>query len=289
VLKASPPVFTSVAAGTAAAANQVPVVVQNDGDAPLTITNVQIQADGLDGGNATAADFSVVSHNCTTAAGGGPLSPYIPPAADNPATPEVNEAAPAVPGGTCTVNVGFKPTRSDYTSVARLQFTSNSDDAMDRVLLAAKSTRDALGTIGGDVPTMLSLTLGSAASFGSFVPATARTYETAAAATVVSTAGDAALAVSDADTTNTGRLVNGAFALAQPLQVRATNGANPSSAFQPLSTTAGGSVTLLNYSSPTAGADPVTLGFRQAIGATDVLRAGSYAKTLTFTLSTTTP
>ena len=33
----------------------------------------------------------------------------------------------------------------------------------------------------------------------------------------------------------------------------------------------------------------MTLGFRQAIGATDVLRAGSYAKTLTFTLSTTTP
>ena len=46
---------------------------------------------------------------------------------------------------------------------------------------------------------------------------------------------------------------------------------------------------LLTYSGPTAGADPVTLGFRQSIGATDVLRAGSYSKTLTFTLSTTTP
>jgi hypothetical protein len=47
--------------------------------------------------------------------------------------------------------------------------------------------------------------------------------------------------------------------------------------------------TLLTYSGPTAGADPVTLGFRQSIGATDALRAGSYSKVLTFTLSTTTP
>ena len=54
-----------------------------------------------------------------------------------------NEAAPAVPAGTCTVNVGFKPTRTNYTSVARLQFTSNADDATERVLLAGKSTGDA--------------------------------------------------------------------------------------------------------------------------------------------------
>jgi hypothetical protein len=48
-------------------------------------------------------------------------------------------------------------------------------------------------------------------------------------------------------------------------------------------------VNLLTYNGPTAGADPVTLGFRQAIGATDTLRAGTYSKTLTFTLSTTQP
>jgi hypothetical protein len=33
----------------------------------------------------------------------------------------------------------------------------------------------------------------------------------------------------------------------------------------------------------------VSLGFRQLIGANDALRTGSYSKTLTFTLSTTTP
>ena len=35
--------------------------------------------------------------------------------------------------------------------------------------------------------------------------------------------------------------------------------------------------------------DPVTIAFRQHIGATEPLRTGSYSKTLTFTLSTTTP
>ncbi len=33
----------------------------------------------------------------------------------------------------------------------------------------------------------------------------------------------------------------------------------------------------------------VTIGFTQHIGANDALRTGSYSKTLTFTLSTTTP
>jgi hypothetical protein len=141
----------------------------------------------------------------------------------------------------------------------------------------------------GDVPTALSLNLGTAASFGSFLPATARNYDTAVAATVVSTAGDAKLSVTDASTTAPGHLVNGAFSLPSALQVRAANAAQPNPAFQPLSETAGTPVDLLSYSGPTAGAEPVTLGFRQAIGATDVLRAGSYSKTLTFTLSTTTP
>ena len=33
----------------------------------------------------------------------------------------------------------------------------------------------------------------------------------------------------------------------------------------------------------------VTLAFKQVIGANDALRTGTYAKTLTFTLSTTSP
>jgi sugar phosphate isomerase/epimerase len=289
VLKAYPQQFPSVPAGTAAAANQLPIVVQNDGDAPLSITAVAIQAENLDGGAATAADFAIVSHNCTAANGGGPLAPYQPPVPDDPATTE-NEARPAVPGGTCTVNVGFKPTRTNFTSVARLQFTSNSDNAMDRALLAGRSTGESLANVGGDVPSLLSLGFpNNIASFGSFLPATARTYETVMAATVVSTAADAKLSVTDASATAPGHLVNQAFSLPSALQVRAANAAQPNPAFASLSETAGTAVDLLSYSTPTAGADPITIGFRQAIGATDMLRAGVYSKQLTFTLSTTTP
>ncbi len=35
--------------------------------------------------------------------------------------------------------------------------------------------------------------------------------------------------------------------------------------------------------------DALTITFRQAIGAGDALRTGTYSKTLTFTLSTTEP
>ena len=135
---------------------------------------------------------------------------------------------------------------------------------------------------------MLSLTLGTRRSFGAFVPAVARTYDAAAAATVVSTAGDATLSVTDAEHRRPGHLVNGTFALAvsRCRSARPTP-RNPNPAYVPLSETAGTPSTLLTYTGPTAGADAVTLGFRQAIGATDVLRAGNYSKTLTFTLSTT--
>ena len=42
------------------------------------------------------------------------------------------------------------------------------------------------------------------------------------------------------------------------------------------------------YSGPVSN-DPVTITFKQAIGATEPLRTGAYTKTLTFTLSTTAP
>ncbi len=45
---------------------------------------------------------------------------------------------------------------------------------------------------------------------------------------------------------------------------------------------------LVAYAGPASNA-PVTVSFRQHIGATDALRTGTYAKTLTFTLSTTNP
>jgi hypothetical protein len=106
---------------------------------------------------------------------------------------------------------------------------------------------------------------------------------------VTSTAGDATLAVTDPSTTAPGHLVNGTFSLPSALQVRAANPANLNPSYAALSEVSGAPLNLLSYSGPTAGADGVTVGFRQAIGATDTLRSGSYSKTLTFALSTTQP
>ena len=138
------------------------------------------------------------------------------------------------------------------------------------------------GDVTGTVPATLALTLGSPASLGTFVPGVAANYEATMTAQVTSTAGDASLSVLDASSNATGRLVNGAHALQQPLQARANTGA-----FAPLRTD-NGPLTLLNYTGPVS-ANSVTLGFRQSIGANEGLRTGAYSKTLTFTLSTTTP
>jgi hypothetical protein len=118
------------------------------------------------------------------------------------------------------------------------------------------------GDLGGSVPATLSLTLGAPASFGAFEPGAAKDYTAATTANVISTAGDAALTVS-----GPGSLTNGTFALPSPLQV---------------------SLSKATWTAPVSN-DPVTIAFKQHIGANDALRTGTYSKTLTFTLSTTTP
>jgi amidase len=118
------------------------------------------------------------------------------------------------------------------------------------------------GTVGGTVPATLSLTLGAPASFGAFTPGVTRDYTATTNANVVSTAGDAALSVSDP-----GRLGNGAFTLAQPLQVELSKA---------------------SWTGPVSN-DPVTVTFKQRITSTEPLRTGTYSRTLTFTLSTTSP
>ncbi|WP_196807175.1 amidase family protein [Candidatus Solirubrobacter pratensis] len=116
--------------------------------------------------------------------------------------------------------------------------------------------------VGGTVPATLSLSLGAPASFGAFAPGRDAEYTAATTATVISTAGDAALGVSDP-----GHLANGPFSLPDPLRVE-------------LSKTA--------WTAPVSN-DHVAITFRQHIGATDALRTGSYARTVTFTLSTSRP
>ena len=84
---------------------------------------------------------------------------------------------------------------------------------------------------------------------------------------MISTAGDATLTVTDPSPTNTGKLVNGAFALAQPLQ---------------------GLGVVKTWNGPTSN-EVVPITFKQQINANDPLRTGTYSKSLTFTLSTTAP
>jgi hypothetical protein len=103
---------------------------------------------------------------------------------------------------------------------------------------------------------------------------------------VVSSAGDATLTVNDPSTTAPGRLVNGTFALAQPVLAAATSPVGKSAG--PLAAVGAAPTPLLTYAAPVSN-DTVALQFRQSIAAGDALRTGSYAKPLTFTLSTTTP
>jgi hypothetical protein len=138
------------------------------------------------------------------------------------------------------------------------------------------------GTVGGNVPATLSLTLGTAATFGAFTPGVAKDYMASTTATVISTAGDAALSVADPSSTNTGHLVNGSFFLPQKLQAMAVGGA-----FAPVSGPAA-PTTLKTWAAPTSN-EAVGVTFKQSIAANDALRTGAYSKTLTFTLSTTTP
>ena len=128
------------------------------------------------------------------------------------------------------------------------------------------------------VPDVLSVTLGGTASFGAFTPGVAREYLASTTATITSSAGNAALSVTDPS--GTGKLVNGSIEVPRPLEAKAGSGA-----FAPV----GGAPTpLVSWDGP-VGKATTTIDFRQSIAETDNLRRGTYAKTLTFTLSTTAP
>jgi hypothetical protein len=143
------------------------------------------------------------------------------------------------------------------------------------------------GTVGGSVPATLSLTLNGPATFAPFTAGTARDHTATTTATLISTAGSALLSIADPSSTATGHLVNGAFSLPQALQASASSPAGTSS---PIAAVGGSAAptSLLTYANPVSN-DPVTLAFKQSIAANDALRTGTYSKTLTFTLSTTTP
>ncbi|MBE2320922.1 endo-1,4-beta-xylanase [Solirubrobacter sp. CPCC 204708] len=115
--------------------------------------------------------------------------------------------------------------------------------------------------VGGTVPATLALSVGAAQPFEPFTPGVDKEYTTSATATVTSTAGDAALSVSEAT------MANGAFRLARPVTVTPAKTA---------------------WTGPVSN-DTFPIAFKQSIGRTDPLRTGTYSANVTFTLSTTTP
>ncbi len=162
-----------------------------------------------------------------------------------------------------TPEISCSPASGTAFPIGQTVVTCTAKDAQGNT--ATKSfTVTVRGTrpVGGTVPATLSLTLGTPASFGAFVPGVDREYTATSTANVISTAGDATLSVSDP-----GNLTNGSFSLPEKLRVEMT----PASWTGPVSNAA------------------VAITFRQHIGANVALRTGTYSKTLTFTLSTTTP
>jgi hypothetical protein len=168
-----------------------------------------------------------------------------------------------------------------------LTVTSHGADGSSSVSQRTFSVGPATSTPGGDTPATLNLTLGTSASFSPFIPGVGKDYTTSMTATLTSTAADATLWVADPSATATGRLMNGSFSLAAPLQVAATS---PNGVGAPMAAVGGSDAPtkLLTYAGP-LGAEAATLNFKQSIAGTEALRTGGYAKTLTFTLSTTTP
>ena len=162
-------------------------------------------------------------------------------------------------------------------------------------ILTLQIDPQAATTPAGSVPSTLAITAaGVAPSFGAFAAGVAQTYTTTASLTITSTAQTATLAASDPSPTFPGHLVNaaaagGPYELPQGLQVQATSSGSSSAgggAYADLSVA--NPAALLTYTAPVSD-DQVTVGLRQPILATDALRTGTYTKTITFTLSTTSP
>ncbi|MDA0183802.1 fibronectin type III domain-containing protein [Solirubrobacter phytolaccae] len=157
------------------------------------------------------------------------------------------------------LGAGVHALRARYLT-SNAERSKGSESAAQDVAIAVQTKAEA--PVGGSVPATLALTLGTPATFGAFTPGVEKEYTATTKATVLSTAGDAALSVSEP-----GHLANGAFSLPQPLRVELGRS---------------------TWTGPVSNED-VAITFKQSIATTDALRTGAYSKTLTFTLSTTNP
>ena len=176
---------------------------------------------------------------------------------------------------TATTTSASRPRRSAIDGDAghrrprRLRRRSRSGAKQHRASPAtARSSRATLtlATVGGIVPATLALTLGAPASFGAFMPGVAKTYTATTTATVVSAR------ATRADVTDPS-------ATARPPRQRRLR---PAAAARAASARS-------RPRRPDQQRRRDASRSRRRIDAGDALRTGAYAKTLTFTLSTTAP
>jgi hypothetical protein len=139
------------------------------------------------------------------------------------------------------------------------------------------------GKISAIAPSVLGLSV-NPLQFNPFVAGLSETYTATTTASVTSTWPNAALSVYDPDPVNgtNGRLLNGTSVIPRDMQVLNSVGSfsNIGNASSP--------DTIATFDAQVASqSTPVTM--RQQINSTDVLVAGEYAKSMTFSLSTSTP
>jgi X-Pro dipeptidyl-peptidase len=241
---------------------------------PVTGGGAALTAAGALGADTTApvvggtpADMTLESTDAT-----GLTVTYTPPTATD--TQDPNPTVSCVPASGTKFAVGT-------TKVTCTATDANGNATQTSFNVTVKFVNKADGGVSGSVPATLSLTLGAPPAFGAFTPGVAKDYTASTTASALSTAGDASLTVADPSPTATGHLVNNAFSLPVALQ------AGVGGAFADVGGSAAPTL-LKTWSAPTSN-EAVTVNFKQHINANDALRTGTYAKTLTFTLTTTTP
>ncbi len=140
------------------------------------------------------------------------------------------------------------------------------------------------GKVSSVIPSTLGLTVNEL-KLPAFIPGVSQTYTGTTTASVTSSWPNAALSVYDPDPTNgtNGRLMHAGGSII-PRDMDVLNSAGSFSAIGNPSSPD----TIATWATPVANAAQ-TITMRQVIQTNDVLVSGEYAKTLTFSLSTTTP
>jgi hypothetical protein len=239
-------------------ATHSPVVFVRGATGTITLTVANPTADATDGSTTTVTHPLPAGLTATGASGPG----WTCAGTTTITCTRTDVLAPGAAFAPITIGVRVAETAPAVIATApRVTGRSGNvwiDTTADRISTGAPVP----GDVSGTVPATLALTLGAPATFAPFVPGVARAYTAATTATVTSTAGEATLSAGAP-----GHLTNGAFALAQPVEVAIT----PSS-----------------WSAPVSNAT-AAITYTQAIGAIEALRTGPYRRAVTFTLSTTSP